>query len=353
MIKSFTISIIAASLLFAAPSTKTQAKDNSVAERGALFYEFNSDNNSTEQQKEDSTASTQNSTPDITKILEELLKVAKEQRDIQKEILEALKEEFNPTPQKVVINGVECIENSSADCFVMPLTKDAKRIPVIKELVTNPTPETAKNYLQWQAKYLNTGPFKVGRSFEYAMNTYGDEAYPINLSRPDANSNTSILSEKKEKARAIILNKMYKEDSLALYIFLQSNALDYFSIKEIAYIVGGIEPKTSVTLIFKSEEDKKNFFEATKGNKYIEKQFKGVKTTINKDSFKVNNIYMTPTYMSAYKKDKTLKKQAVAIGRITKETLNTKIYEWLEQEEILKRGALSDYKVWDVERIEE
>lgn len=351
MIKKIAISVVSATMLLTSPLL---AKDSSIAERGALFYEFEDTNSSKEQRKNNLNSQTKGnpSQTNVTKILEELLKVAKEQRDIQKEILEALKEEFNPTPQKVVVNGVECIANSSADCFVMPLTKDAKRIPVIKELVTNPTPETAKNYLQWQAKYLNTGPFKVGRSFEYAMNTYGDEAYPMNLARPDANSVTDVLRSKREKAKNIILNGLYKKGDLSLYIFLQANTLDFFSIEELSYIADSFEDKKLLTFVFKTDEDKKKFFDATKGNKYREARLSGITVVTNEESFKVNNIHMTPTYLAAHKKGKTPKKQAVAIGRVSSSGLNNKIYEWIEQEGLIERGKVSDYKIWDIEKVD-
>ncbi|MBW6487556.1 hypothetical protein [Sulfurimonas sp.] len=355
MLKNIAIGIISSTLLIAAPHDRPKA---STAERGTQFYEFE-DTNSTKQPQNQNKSSTNGinssvKTADVAGVLKELLEVAKEQRDIQQKILDVLNGEFNPTPQKVVINGKECVANSSADCFVMPLTKDAQKIPVIKNLLVNPSPETARDYLQWQAKYLNSGPFKIGRSFEYAMNTYGNEAYPINLSRPDANSNTNLLSKKREKARTILLNEMYKDKSLALYIFLQADALDYFSIRELSEIVRNTEPKTSLSFVFKSEKDKKDFFEATKGNPLIEGGFNGVSSIVNSDSFDVNNIHMTPTYVAAYKendilKEENLKKQAVAIGRVSKDSLNEKIYEWLEQEEFVKRGALSDYKIWNIE----
>ena len=317
------------------------ANEVSVAERGNQFYkfdDFNTTNDLNENNIEDNTNN--------KSILKELLKVAKEQRDIQKKIYELLSEEINPTPQKVVINGKECIANSSADCFVMPLTKDAKRIPVLKKMLVNPTPETAKDYLQWQAKYLSTGPFKVGRSFQYAMNTYGEEAYPMNITRTGLNTNTNELKGKREEYRQKLLNKMYVDKTLGLYIFLSAKALDYFSATEISDIIINVKPKETVTLIFKSEKEKKDFIESTEVIKNA-KNFQGIKILVNEKSFKNNNIYMTPTYMAVSNIKDSIKKQAVAIGRVSQDSLNSKIYEWLEQEDIIKRGGLSDYKVWN------
>lgn len=41
------------------------------------------------------------------------------------------------------------------------------------------------------------------------------------------------------------------------------------------------------------------------------------------------------------------KKQAIAVGRLDKGSLNAKIYNWLEIEGFLKKGGLSDYKLWN------
>lgn len=346
MIKNIFLSILTATLL----SATSQNDNSSTAERGKQFYEFE-ENNSSEQVTQNQTTK-ENSSSDISKTLHELLEVAKEQRDIQKKIYELLSEEFNPTPQKVMIDGKECIANSTADCFVMPLTNDAKKIPVLKEMLVNPTPETAKNYLQWQAKYLSTGPFKVGRSFQYAINTYGEEAYPMDIYRGEVNSNIDEIANKKAIYLQNFLNEMYENKSLGLFIFLSSKSLDEFATKEILEIIKAIKFKNGVTLVFKSDNEKKEFFNFKQIVKN-ETLLSEVQTLINPKTFLNNNIYMTPTYMavSTTKASETSetsnKKQAVAIGRVSKNSLNTKIYEWLVSENIIKRGGMSDYKVWN------
>lgn len=346
------IAIIVTSLapFLIASSLSTASK----AERGNQFYEFD-DINTSKSKKENKTSNNKSDNKEgtIKAILEELLEVAKEQRDIQKDIFDLLSEEINPTPQIVTINGKECIANSSRDCFVMPLTNAAKRIPVLKALLQKPSVETAKNYLQWQAKYFKTGPFKVGRSFQYAMNTYGEEAYPMNITRPAVDSNTGDLGKRKETHRQTLLNKKYNDKTLALYIFLGNESLDYFSIPQLSKILKEIKNKKSVRLVFKTQLIKDNFLESSKSieNEFVKDEFSKVELLVNKEVFNKNNIYMTPTYMAISLE--TSKKQAVAIGRVGKDELNAKIYEWLEQEEIVKKGGLSDYKVWNTKEEKE
>lgn len=348
MLKTFIAIGIITSCLIAA-----QNKDNtkSPAERGAYFYEFAEDNATASEQKPSITPSQRtmvsgDSKESIVPILKELLKVAQEQKEIQQQILNLLSEEFHPTPQKVVINGKECIANSNADCFVMPVTKDAQRIPVLKELIVNPTPETAKNYLQWQAKYFSTGPFQVGRSFQYAINTYGEEAYPMNLTRMQVNTNWDELGKKREEQRQEILNTLYASNSVGLYIFLHSESLDYFALEEIGKSLAAIGNKKAVTLVFENEKDKQNVFKSIEKTT-IEAAFKGASIMVNNKVFKANNIYMTPTYTVAINTGKKTKKQAVAIGRLSTDELNRKIYTFLEDEQVVKKGELSDYKVWN------
>jgi len=332
----FTLLVLSSSLLVSSEKGNT-------AERGSQFYEFEDANLSNKSKVESNINNKATKTSDIGKILAELLKVAKEQKNIQQKIYDLLSEEFNPTPQKVIVNGKECIKNSSKDCFVMPLTNDAKKIPVLKALLTNPTPETAKNWLQWYYVYMSTGPLKVGRSFEYAMNTYGDEAYPMNISRSEVNTNTNKLGLKRDILRKNLLNKKYNDGTLGMYIFLGNKALDYFAIPQLVDIINDIDNKKGVTLLFKSEKEKSDFLEAANGTINL----KDVPIIVNSKYFSLNHIYMTPTYLAVSNVKNKIKKQAVSIGRVSSSALNYKIYEWLEESGVIKKGTLSDYKVWN------
>lgn len=136
--------LVGTSLLFLSSSLLIASNSASKAERGSQFYKF-VDVNSTKARTGNTSTNVKAGTSDIAKTLAELLKVAKQQRNIQQKIYNLLSNEFDPKPKKVIINGKECIENFSKDCFVMPLTRAAKKIPVLKAMLVHPTPETAKN----------------------------------------------------------------------------------------------------------------------------------------------------------------------------------------------------------------
>ena len=114
-------------------------------ERGWRFGEFN--------KKEENKTKI-----DLAKVLLEILKLQREQLKVQKEILAKVKsidKRVNPKP--IIItkpDGTKCVANSSADCFLMPLAKDALRIPVLAKYLQNPTKENAKEWYRWLSEYF-------------------------------------------------------------------------------------------------------------------------------------------------------------------------------------------------------
>ena len=156
----------------ASTSPNSAKKKGSPFERGFRFGDF--DDNSTTPPK---------TKMSIADILDEMLKVQKKQLKVQKKILAILQDEFDPQPKKIIVNGKECIENSSAECFKMPLLHpDGKKVPVLGKFVTNPTVENAREYLKWHAKFLKSA-FKGGEAITLAMNQFGPAAYPLNYNR--------------------------------------------------------------------------------------------------------------------------------------------------------------------------
>lgn len=119
----------------------------------------------------------------IRDILEKQLKV-------QTEILAILKDEYNPEP-RIIINekGEECIANSSADCFEMPITAEARRVPVIKNWMQKGDLESSAKYLQWQGKYFNEISRRAYNNVA-AINQYGNEVYPVDYNTIGFNNTT-------------------------------------------------------------------------------------------------------------------------------------------------------------------
>ncbi|MCK9549456.1 hypothetical protein [Aquamicrobium sp.] len=277
-------------------------------------------------------------------ILEEMLVVQKQQLDRQDKILAILENEFEPKPKEIVVNGKKCIENSSAECFNMPLlSKEAKTVPVIAAYLKNPNVETAKSYLQWHAKYLKSA-FAGGTSIELAIAKYGQEAYPLNyntVSSDTAGGYSTVLNEKNNK---MVLDSM--RDSFEMNIYLGKSAdMDVYAIDNIA------------EFLRENKGVKANFIFYSGGSKKIMdaigKRMKDVAIALNSansvvvDSkrFSSHNIFTTPT-IEIYIKSKG-KNIPLFNGRLSSNSIATKIVDVLEVEDVIKQGHSPMHKQWE------
>jgi hypothetical protein len=132
---------------------KNQIDGNYSSPQGWIW---NKEFNATAADNEDALPSEKLSLVEIFGVMKELLEVNKEQLEVQKEIRDILKEQYDPSPKIVKrLDGTECVANSSADCYVHPLTAEAKRIPVLMQYLSAPSLQSAGEYIRWQSKYFN------------------------------------------------------------------------------------------------------------------------------------------------------------------------------------------------------
>lgn len=151
--------IMALGLVSLICSVALQAKEEKIG-RGWLQYE-----DAPQQKNEKISAKPQDKISEKD-ILLSILQEQKKQTKLQEEILHILKV-TNDLPEMIEVNGKKCLSNSSAECFKMPIIKDAARIPVMKKWIENPTIENAKAYYKWQSKFLNQS-FDAGYSLNLA-----------------------------------------------------------------------------------------------------------------------------------------------------------------------------------------
>lgn len=150
--------------------TFNEVDDSYSNTKGFAFYE---DSNSSDKDN-----SIDKKTKLNANLLYEILLENKKQTKLLTDIRDILQKTHDPKPEKIVVNGKECIANSSAECFKMPLTAEAKKVPVLASWIQNPTMENAAKYLKWQAKYFNSIN-KGGYSLNLASKEGGAETYPI------------------------------------------------------------------------------------------------------------------------------------------------------------------------------
>jgi len=310
-----------------------EKKKGSPFERGFRFGEF--DDNSTTPPK---------TKKSIADILDEMLEVQKKQLKTQEKILAILQDEFDPQPKKIIVNGKECIENSSAECFKMPLLHpDGKKIPVLGRFVTHPTVENAKEYLKWHAKFLKSA-FRGGEAITLAMNQFGPAAYPLNYNRfeydtPGAYS--KVLQKRNNKA---VLNALSNE--IEIFFFLGKNPdADAYAIDNYSKFVKEV-PEIKYTIVFLNEGAKKVFNALASRLKNISEFSHGAKAVfVSPDAFKKHHIYATPMITMYIKKKKQMR--SILVGRASADGIIENAISALEYDEVLKDAHSPGFKAWE------
>lgn len=291
-----------------------------------------------------STLSNKKGKKDISALLEEILKVEKKQLTTQERILKILQDQFDPQPKKIVVNGKECIENSSAECFNMPLLHpDAKKVPVLKEYVSNPTVENAKKYLQWHAKFLQNA-FRGGEAINMAMNKYGASAFPMNYDKFDYDTPGAYSSVLKKKNNKRILNSLNKR--IEFYFFLGKNAdADAYALDNYAKFMKEV-PDMKYHLVFYTKGAKDVFGALASRLSNVKKFEKGaITSTINKKLFTEHNVYATP--MINMKNMKSGQMRPILVGRNSANGIIENAMDVLVFDKVIKSDHSPGYKKWD------
>ena len=280
----------------------------------------------------------------IKQILAEMLKVQKEQLKVQKKMLAILQDQFDPKPKMITLpNGKKCLENSSAECFRMPLTPTAKRIPALKNWLLHRDIKSAANYIKWQSKYIKEIT-KGAYAYDFAVTEYGNKVAQVNYSQPGFEETFGATSVIRHHYTDMLLSQ-YK-DKFKVYIFLgESPDLDVYSFTIIGRFVRA-HPDLHYVVIFKNQHEKKAFFDAGKIFFSIRDMLKNKNVTfkVSPESFKKLNIYTTPTVSIKLNNSNTLNK--VLVGRFNS-VLKTKILNYLRYKNVIKDGTHPTYKAWE------
>jgi len=314
-------------------SKKAKEDKGSPFERGFRFGDV--DNNSTTPPK------TKRSTNDI---LEEMLKIQKKQLKTQKKILEIIQNEFDPQPKTIVVNGKECIENSSAECFKMPLLHpDGKKVPVLGKFVTNPTVENAREYLRWHAKFLKSA-FKGGEAITLAINKFGPKAYPLNYDRFEYDTPGAYSSVLKQRNNKAVLDTLSGE--LEIFFFFGKNAdADAYALDNYAKFAKEV-PNIKYTLVFYSKGAQEVFDALASRLKNVAEFKDGAKAaTVSPQAFKANSIYATPSVAMYTVKQK--KMRTILVGRSSSDGIIANAISSLEFDEVLKDAHSPGFKAWE------
>jgi hypothetical protein len=275
----------------------------------------------------------------LEEILEDLVRLSKKQLVEQKRIREILEEEFNPKPQIITRkDGSKCIANSSADCFVMPLTPTAKRVPVFKNWLQNPTIENSLKKKQWLSKYFNQIT-KGAYSDMFALKQHPQAYNTSSYDALDYSNGMGTMNTVKNNFKKNILEK-YK-DEFKLYIFIGNSEMDAYSADVLANAIKN-NPNLNYEIIYKDEKARK-FIQSYSKQVHKVKELINHKNYIGAKFFSKFNIVSTPSLAIGLKGEL----QVLAKGRITSSTLVDKVNQYLEFKDIVKPSEYKDYKMWN------
>ena len=285
------------------------------------------------------------------------IKKQEENNKIQKDILNKLNEAFPKYIADYGINektGKKCKANSSADCFVLPITPNGQRIPVLQKFLKDPSPKNSKEWLRWQAKYLNK-MIDAANGLRFSYLNEGPEAYPIDTTYSLGDSvdglRTRAQSVKNYREAQIIKSLKSK---LGVLIFLGKNPY-YEEVNNIYNSLYSFKDsymkELNYAIVFPSEEALKRY------KKYIKDNFSAykskydfltnIKATVRPDLYKKYKILMTPTVSVFYKLNNKEKfNQVIAVGETSADEIRHKIFSFLTYHDIIESKELAASTNW-------
>ena len=244
--------------------------------------------------------------------------------------------------------GEQCLTNSSADCFVLPIQAEAQQVPVLKEWLANPSPTNSKKYLQWQAKYFNHLS-KISAGLHFSFLSEGPDAYPTdmtfayneNLGMPMSEDvagfrKMMILDQLKDKVGLMFFlgNNLAYEDNTYAYSNMWVYSKDYWEgIQKIIVV-----PSESAKNLLKAKTDTLTSTEARKF-------WDNVKIEVRPDLFENMNILVTPAVVGVYKTDKNdTIYQTLTNGTITENIIISNFIQFLTYNGIIDPSEMSANK---------
>jgi len=315
---------------------------------GFYFYD-DPDTNTT---KKIRVTPTQKMQADLT---QELIKQMKRNNELQEKILKKLEYAFPRTIPEYTTNkktGEKCRTNSSADCFVMPVTKEAQNnVPVMAEMLRNPTEKNIQKYIEWQSVYFNRN-FKIGQGFSLVSKQYEREVNKMDgMSFTQMPTHSSKQNDIAFIKKSAIVKKLGKKLGLMLFVGKTRGIEREFVGNEYLQIMNTqLGKMKNLTYVYASNKDKE-FVEAKikKFASQSEKQkYSKTKVAINAQLFKKFKISATPQVVLLYKQDNgNLVWQKIGHS-IAPQAILRNIYRFLQFNDVVKPGTINEKDNWEM-----
>ncbi len=280
-------------------------------------------------------------------------RLLKQQTKLLEDIKTRLEYAFPDLTPKYGVNkktGEKCLANSSADCFVMPLQPEARRVPVLAKFLSNPSPSNSEDYLKWQATYFNHLS-KISYGLRFAYLSKGPEAYPTDMANMYGDNEFSPISDDIRDANQMrILSKL--KDKVGIMIFMGATtaveqASDIYS--RVFNYQKGAWKNIPISLVFPDEKIKSMELERFKKMYVMDQRNKDflerVKIIVNKDLFNKFNVMLTPSAVAVYKKKgKEYIWQNLATGNVRAHEVRKALFRFLVYNSIVDPKELSVVK---------
>lgn len=278
-------------------------------------------------------------------LLAELVDIAKKQLETQRKILDAVEQIRNPKPETIVVNGKECVANSTPECFQMPLVPKAKEIPVYQNWLREPNEENTLALVQWESVYTN----KISQTAhmrDFVITKYGSKALETNFNRStfDGNTGSEYKVVRKKNNQYVLNNVANKQFEIVIYLG-KSAELDYQSFHNYSKNLKELKDVT-YHVVFYTQGAKEAWEDSAKVFPEMKEILSGAKTIkVNKALFGEKSIYATPTL--AVKIKKTGEEEPIAVGNIFASGIQNKILKMLEIKKVIKEGHSPDYMMFE------
>lgn len=290
-------------------------------------------------------------------LLTELIKEQRENKQVNNEILLRLEYAFpNVTPVHTINKktGEKCLTNSSMDCFVMPVVAEAQQVPVLKDFISDPSPEHSKKWLQWQATYFNHVK-KISHGLRFAYLKGGADAYPTATNYARGDNLTISRSEKVQAYREATIIDSIKQN-IALLNFVGENTVFEKNLtihKHIHNWDRSFLKNIQSVFIFKDDKSRDDFLkyinDTEAPDSHVVQFWKKAKVTVRPDLYKQYNIKMTPTTVLYYE-DKAKKiniNETIASGSLNSDIIRKGITSFLTYNEIIEEKAYAADYNWE------
>lgn len=356
MLRVTTVAIIAATTLFSAQTNgqKPYKAEDDLKKGGEGYYYYNDYRE--EPQEQPKVPQRPQVKPGDNGQLADLIQAVRENTEVSKKILEKLEYAYPRTIPEWTKNsktGEKCKSNSSADCFVMPVIAEAQNsVPVMVDMMRNPTTENVKKYLEWQAAYFNQ-TFKIGYGFNLTSQQYERDAWKV-----DGMGFTQMPEHgnKQDDAQylkiAAIIKKLNNKLGMLVFFGKSEEIEREFSGREFNSITKGPFSKLKNTaFIFENQATLNRMTNLVNQDAYTDypAQWAAMKKAVDPAKFKEFKIHASPAAVLIYKKDdgEIIWQKLGYISTVSEQQIMLMTYRFLRFHEIIPAGSINEEDVWE------